>query len=91
MNLDNENVYRGFQTDIVLPEGLSIVKNANNSLAISLTNRASAFGLSSNEVGDRTLRLLGYSAQYETISGYNGALVNIQVKASSDLKVVMFS
>lgn len=86
LNLDNENVYRGFQTDIVLPEGLSIVKNANNSLAISLTNRASAFGLSSNEVGDRTLRLLGYSAQYETISGYNGALVNIQVKASSDFK-----
>lgn len=86
LNLDNENVFRGFQTDIVLPEGLSIVKNANNSLAISLTNRASAFGLSSNEVGDRTLRLLGYSAQYETISGYNGALVNIQVKASSDFK-----
>ena len=86
LNLDNENVYRGFQTDIVLPEGLSIVKNANNSLAISLTNRASAFGLSSNEVGDRTLRLLGYSAQYETISGYNEALVNIQVKASSDFK-----
>ena len=86
LNLDNENVYRGFQTDIVLPEGLSIVKNANNSLAISLTNRASAFGLSSNDVGDRTLRLLGYSAQYETISGYNEALVNIQVKASSDFK-----
>ena len=86
LNLDNENVYRGFQTDIVLPEGLSIVKNANNSLAISLTHRASSFGLSSNEVGDRTLRLLGYSAQYETISGDNGALVNIQVKASSDFK-----
>lgn len=84
LNLDNENVYRGFQTDIVLPEGLSIVKNANSSLAISLTNRASAFALTSNEVGDRTLRLLGYSAQYETISGDYGALVNIQVKASSD-------
>ena len=68
LNLNNENVYRGFQTDIVLPEGLGIVKNANNSLAISLTNRASSFGLTSNEVGDRTLRLLGYSAQYETIS-----------------------
>ena len=86
LNLNNENVYRGFQTDIVLPEGLGIVKNANNSLAISLTNRASSFGLTSNEVGDRTLRLLGYSAQYETISGDNGALVNIQVKASSDFK-----
>lgn len=86
LNLDNENVYRGFQTDIVLPEGLSIVRNTNNSLAISLTNRASSFALSSNEVGDRTLRLLGYSAQYETISGDNGALVNIQVKASSDFK-----
>ena len=84
MNLDNENVYRGFQTDIVLPEGLSIVKQTNNSLAISPTSRASSFALSSNEIGDRTTRLLCYSAQYETISGNSGALVNIQVKASSD-------
>ena len=84
LNLDNENVYRGFQTDIVLPEGLSIVKQTNNSLAISPTSRASSFALSSNEIGDRTTRLLCYSAQYETISGNSGALVNIQVKASSD-------
>lgn len=84
LNLDNANVYRGFQTDIVLPEGLSIVKQTNNSLAISPTSRASSFALSSNEIGDRTTRLLCYSAQYETISGNSGALVNIQVKASSD-------
>lgn len=84
LNLDNENVYRGFQTDIVLPEGLSIVKQTNNSLAISPTSRASSFALSFNEIGDRTTRLLCYSAQYETISGNSGALVNIQVKASSD-------
>lgn len=84
LNLNNENVYRGFQTDIVLPEGLSIVKQTNNSLAISPTSRASSFALSSNEIGDRTTRLLCYSAQYETISGNSGALVNIQVKASSD-------
>ena len=84
LNLDNANGYRGFQTDIVLPEGLSIVKQTNNSLAISPTSRASSFALSSNEIGDRTTRLLCYSAQYETISGNSGALVNIQVKASSD-------
>ncbi len=84
LNLDNANGYRGFQTNIVLPEGLSIVKQTNNSLAISPTSRASSFALSSNEIGDRTTRLLCYSAQYETISGNSGALVNIQVKASSD-------
>lgn len=84
LNLDNANGYRGFQTDIVLPEGLSIVKQTNNSLAISPTSRASSFALSFNEIGDRTTRLLCYSAQYETISGNSGALVNIQVKASSD-------
>lgn len=56
LNLDNANGYRGFQTDIVLPEGLSIVKQTNNSLAISPTSRASSFALSSNEIGDRTTR-----------------------------------
>ena len=84
LNLDNENVYRGFQTDVILPEGLSIAKNSNNSLAISLSNRASSFTLSSNEIGERTMRLVGYSAQYESISGNSGTLINIQVKASSD-------
>lgn len=52
LNLDNANIYRGFQTDIVLPEGLSIVKNTNSSLAISITNRASSFALSSNVMGE---------------------------------------
>lgn len=84
LNLDNANIYRGFQTDIVLPEGLSIVKNTNSSLAISITNRASSFALSSNVMGERTTRILGYSAQYDVISGNSGALVNIQVKASLD-------
>ena len=84
LNLDNANIYRGFQTDIVLPEGLNIVKNTNSSLAISMTNRASSFALSSNVMGERTTRILGYSAQYDVISGNSGALVNIQVKASLD-------
>lgn len=84
LNLDNANIYRGFQTDIVLPEGLNIVKNTNSSLAISITNRASSFALSSNVKGERTTRILGYSAQYDVISGNSGALVNIQVKASLD-------
>ena len=84
LNLDNANIYRGFQTDIVLPEGLNIVKNTNSSLAISITNRASSFALSSNVMGERTTRILGYSAQYDVISGNSGALVNIQVKASLD-------
>lgn len=84
LNLDNANIYCGFQTDIVLPEGLNIVKNTNSSLAISITNRASSFALSSNVKGERTTRILGYSAQYDVISGNSGALVNIQVKASLD-------
>ena len=85
LNLDNSQVFRGFQTDIELPEGLKIASKSNGNFDISLTDRgSSSFSVSSNLMSDGSVRILGYSTQDESIKGNQGALVRISVRASSD-------
>ena len=85
LNLDNSQVFRGFQTDIELPEGLKIASKSNGNFEISLTDRgSSSFSVSSNLMSDGSVRILGYSTQGESIKGNQGALVRISVRASSD-------
>ena len=85
LNLDNSQVFRGFLTDIELPEGLKIASKSNGNFDISLTDRgSSSFSVSSNLMSDGSVRILGYSTQGESIKGNQGALVRISVRASSD-------
>lgn len=85
LNLDNSQVFRGFQTDIELPEGLKIASKSNGNLDISFTDRgSSSFSVNSNLMSDGSVRILGYSTQGESIKGNQGALVRISVRASSD-------
>lgn len=85
LNLDNSQIFRGFQTDIELPEGLKIASKSNGNFDISLTDRGtSSFSVSSNLMSDGSVRILGYSTQGESIKGNQGALVRISVRASSD-------
>ena len=85
LNLDNSQVFRGFQTDIELPEGLKIASKSNGNFDISLTDRgSSSFSVSSNLMSDGSVRILGYSTEGESIKGNQGALVRISVRASSD-------
>ena len=85
LNLDNSQVFRGFQTDIELPEGLKIASKSNGNFDISLTDRgSSSFSVSSNLMSDGSVRILGYSTQGESIKGNQGALVRISVRAASD-------
>ena len=85
LNLDNSQVFRGFQTDIELPEGLRSTSQSNGNFDISLTDRgSSSFSVSSNLMSDGSVRILGYSTQGESIKGNQGALVRISVRASSD-------
>ena len=85
LNLDNSQIFRGFQTDIELPEGLKIASKSNGNFDISLTDRgSSSFSVSSNLMSDGSVRILGYSTQGESIKGNQGALVRISVRASSD-------
>ena len=78
--LDNEAVYTAFQSDIYLPEGLSVG-------SISLTSRKNSNHIfSASILPDGGIRLLCYSLQLKTFSGNSGALVDMVVTASEDFE-----
>lgn len=85
LSLDNSSQYKGFQTDLILPEGLSIAVKTDGTFDISLTDRASSsFLLSSNEISEKTIRMVCFSSKNETLSGNSGRLVKVKIKASAD-------
>lgn len=80
--LDNDQIIRGFQADIILPEGLTMLKDGDGNFNISLTDRASSFSVSSNEISDGTIRVIGYSFESADLEPGKGTLLKVQVKAS---------
>lgn len=80
--LDNDQIVRGIQADIILPEGLSMVKDGNGDFNISLTDRASSFSVSSNEISNGTVRVLVYSFLSDNLEPGKGTILKVQVKAS---------
>lgn len=83
-NLDNDQIVRGFQTDIIMPEGLSIIKDNDANLSFSITDRAPSFSASSNEISGGIIRVIGYSLISANIEPGKGALLQMQVEASQD-------
>ena len=80
MLLDNEQEFTAFQSDIYLPEGLSIVPNS-----FALTSRAASHTISSRDFGDGRVRIACFSTGNMNISGNSGALVTFEVTADKDV------
>ena len=81
-----ERNYGVFQFDLILPEGLSVAKNDTGTLKVSLNKeRASDHSIGSNRLEDGTYRILAYSLSNTPISGTEGPLVYITVKAEADV------
>ena len=78
--LDNEQEFTAFQSDIYLPEGLSVVPNS-----FTLTSRADGHSISSKDFGDGRVRIACFSTANANISGDEGALVTFDVTADKDV------
>ena len=77
----NELDYTAFQTDIRLPEGLSVVMN-DGELGFSLSSRAtSGHQISSLLRDDGTIRVIAYTFDVKPFAGTSGALFSFQVTA----------
>ena len=88
---NTERSYAAFQFDLVLPEGLSVAKNDAGSLKASLnTERATSHTLGSSDLGNRTYRFIAYSLSNTAISGTEGDLVYITVKADANVSTGNF-
>lgn len=82
--LDNNVAYGGLQTDLYLPDGLS-VDMEDDEYIIDLTSRKDySHSLSCFEQGDGAIRIYVSSMSTAAFSGNSGAIMTISLTASSD-------
>ena len=80
--------YAAFQFDLLLPEGVSIAKNANGKLIASLNeDRKDDHMLTVTDVGGGTYRFLSFSMSNAEFYGTDGALVDVMLEAASEASV----
>jgi hypothetical protein len=82
--LDNEMEYTAFQSDIYLPEGLSVEMDGDYYVFDLSDRKARSHILSTAVQNDGAIRLLCYSSSVSPFKGSSGALVYMNVIASND-------
>ena len=86
--LDNETTnLMGWQCDIVLPEGLTLVLKENGKPDATLGDRFATTGhiISSSRLANGTYRFIGMSMDGETIPGNSGTLFMVTLMADASL------
>ena len=86
-NLENEQVYYGFQVDIDFPDGIQVETDSNGKVECSLSHRFdSSYSLLSNSLSDGSVRFGAFSSNHTAISGSDGVVLLIKVKASDNFE-----
>lgn len=87
-NLENSQDFYGFQADITLPYGLSIVSKSGKP-EVTLSSRAnSSYTLVSNQLSAECVRVGAFSTNHTAITGTSGALLYVKVAASETFREV---
>ena len=82
--LDNQVAYTAFQTDLYLPDGLTVEQEDGDYIFDLTTRKSRDHNLSSCLQMDGSIRLMSYSPKINAYSGNSGALVTFSVIASDD-------
>jgi len=82
--LDNATAYTAFQTDLYLPDGLTLLQEDGDYLIDLTARKARDHNIASQLQTDGSIRIMSYSPRINAYSGNNGALVTIQVTAAVD-------
>lgn len=77
--LENETHFTAFQTDLYLPEGLSIVDDS-----FRLTTRTANHSIATKSFSDGRTRLICFSTDNKAISSSAGAVVEFDIRANND-------
>ena len=85
--LDNgEERYNSYQFDLTLPEGFTFETNASGKIVYSLSSRyTGSINVSTTMLGGNTCRVTAYMASTEYITGTDGAIISISIKADDTL------
>lgn len=84
MILENDESFTAFQTDLLLPEGLSVVEDDGDFLFDLTKRNASDQTIISKMRDDGALRMVSFCMSVKPYSGNSGALVVINLTASED-------
>lgn len=82
--LENDEQFTAFQTDLILPQGLSVVEDDGEYLFDLTRRNASDQTIISKLREDGALRMVSFCMSVKPYSGNNGALVVINLTASDD-------
>ena len=85
--LDNgEELYNSYQFDLTLPEGFTFETNASGRIVYSLSSRyTGSVNVSTTMLEGNTCRVTAYMASIEYITGTDGAIISIGIKADDTL------
>ena len=76
---------RGFQFDLYLPKGISVVKNGKNLLSDSRKPAGDQHTLTLSEQQDGAIRFLCSSMNDETFTGNDGEIATLTVSIAGDM------
>lgn len=78
--------YNGYQFDIVLPDGFEFVTNQRGKIIYTLGERYTDNpNVTTSKVGDNTYRIITYLQPDQYITGSDGMIISIKVKANDGL------
>lgn len=86
MILENDELFTAFQTDLMLPEGLSVVDEDGEYLFDLTSRNASDQTIISKLRDDGALRMVSFCMTVRPYSGNSGAIVVINLKADEDFE-----
>ena len=84
ISLKNEDEIVGFQFDVVLPQGMTLAKNAKGKNIVTINgDRTDSHTLTASMVDDFTVRIVGTSMENEVLSGVDGMLLEMGIDVAS--------
>ena len=89
INISNGNSeLNGYQFDIVLPQGISLVKNSDNEYAYTLSNRYSgSMSVAISQLNKTTYRVLVFSISGAVLKDGDGVAISLEIKANENTSV----
>ena len=82
--LENDSTFTAFQTDLILPEGLTVIQEDDEFLFDLSGRKARDHTIISKQRDDGAIRMVSFSIGVKPYSGSDGALVIINLKADED-------
>ena len=86
ISLANTDEVNGIQFDIVLPEGIALVKDNNGRPKFSTTERTPEFNVMCKDMEKGRSRLMSFSFRAELVRGNDGVVFSVPVTCDSSVK-----